>query len=227
MEAKERNSHIFQAPLLNRNVPITASVSYKLSLNRIFLASLCRPTFQVYARYTCKLWVLFQMKTKFLITLTSSLSLFSLSLFSTPLSLLPPSSCHWSSKLYCADVCYQSRVCWYHCWYVCQPLASSLPLPSLPLIPASSSPTSCSSSHHHLPTSLSLSLPVTPLISTPLLPPDSCDDTSVCLSVDPCTCHSLGWCLSSPHLPPGEHTCDLLEYTRVYWLDFVWFTRVD
>ena len=154
-------------------------------------------------------------------TSTSSLSLFSLSLFS-----LSPSSCHWSSKLYRADVCYQSRVCWYHCWYVCQPLASSLPLPSLPLIPASSSPTSCSSSHHHLPTSLSLSLPITPLISTPLPPPDSCDDTSVCLSVDPCTCHSLGWCVSSPHLPPGEHTCDLLECTRVCWLDFVWFIGV-
>ena len=49
------STHNFQAPLLNRNVPITAAVSYKLSLNSIFLTSLCRPTFQVYARYTCKL----------------------------------------------------------------------------------------------------------------------------------------------------------------------------
>ena len=49
------STHNFQVPLLRRNVPITAAVFYKLSLNSIFLACLCRPTFQVYARYTCNL----------------------------------------------------------------------------------------------------------------------------------------------------------------------------
>ena len=48
-------AHGFQVPLLESNVSIAAAVSYKLALNSFFLAPLCRPTFQVYARYTCKL----------------------------------------------------------------------------------------------------------------------------------------------------------------------------
>ena len=204
------STHNFQAPLQE-------CTHYCCSLWTAFFLLLCAgpPSKCMHViRVSCE----YSSKWRRSFTSTSSLSL-SLSLFS-----LSPSSCHWSSKLYRADVCYQSRVCWYHCWYVCQPLASSLPLPSLPLIPASSSPTSCSSSRSSPSSHLSLPL-------------STCNASHFYSSPTP---RQLWWyfCLSicwSVHLPlPGVMSLKPsfttrwthLWFTRVYWLDFVWFTGV-